>query len=135
MEAKWFAGRLRELREGKGISREHLAESAAIKASAVRDIEQGVYSPNWETVLALCQALGVSCEVFTQEPTERPPATPGRPKKPADEPLPTVEAKPAPKKAPPPRAVSSTPSAADIEAQEEATGRKAPATKRKRKYP
>jgi hypothetical protein len=41
-----------------------------------------------ETVLALCQELGVDCTAFTQKPAERPAATPGRPKKQADEPAP-----------------------------------------------
>lgn len=81
MEAKWFAGRLRELREERCFGREQLAELAEIKASAVRDIEQGVYSPNWETVVALCRALSVTADAFLQEPAERPPIGPGRPRK------------------------------------------------------
>jgi transcriptional regulator with XRE-family HTH domain len=81
MQAEWFAGRLRELREEKGFGREQLAELAGIKASAVRDIEQGVYSPNWETVVALCRALGVTADAFLQGPTERPPIARGRPRK------------------------------------------------------
>jgi hypothetical protein len=32
-------------------------------------------------VLALCKALGVSCEAFTQEPAERERPGPGRPRK------------------------------------------------------
>jgi transcriptional regulator with XRE-family HTH domain len=81
MEAKWFAGRLRELREANALSRDVLAERAGIKPSAVRDIEQAVYSPNWETVVALCRALGVRCDAFLERPTDRPPPGPGRPRK------------------------------------------------------
>jgi transcriptional regulator with XRE-family HTH domain len=81
MNADWFAGRLRELREAKGLSREQLAEAAGMKVGGVRDLEQGVRSPAWKTVLALCQALGVSCEEFTREPAHRPPPSPGRPRK------------------------------------------------------
>jgi transcriptional regulator with XRE-family HTH domain len=81
MNPDWFAGRLRELREAKGLSREQLAESAGMKVGGIRDLEQGVRSPTWKTVLALCQALSVSCEEFTREPADRPPAAPGRPRK------------------------------------------------------
>jgi transcriptional regulator with XRE-family HTH domain len=81
MEATWFYGRLRELREAAGLSREQLAESAGVKPSAVRDIEQGVYSPNWETVVSLCRALGVRADAFLQPPADRPPQGPGRPRK------------------------------------------------------
>jgi transcriptional regulator with XRE-family HTH domain len=85
MEAKWFAGRLRELREAGALSREALAERAGIKTSAVRDIEQAVYSPNWETVVALCRALGVGCDAFLEQPAKRPRATRGRPPKSAED--------------------------------------------------
>jgi transcriptional regulator with XRE-family HTH domain len=81
MEARWFAGRLRELREAKAFSRDELAELAGIKPSAVRDIEQGVYSPNWETVVRLCRALAVTPDAFAQEPSPREPTGPGRPRR------------------------------------------------------
>jgi transcriptional regulator with XRE-family HTH domain len=81
MEATWFAGRLWELREGKSLSREELAALAGIKPSAVRDIEQAVYSPNWETVVALCKALGVTADAFLEQPAEHPPRGRGRPPK------------------------------------------------------
>jgi transcriptional regulator with XRE-family HTH domain len=82
MNAAWFAGRLRELREKAGLSRGQLAERAGMKSAAgIRNLEQGVRLPSWETVLALCEALGVSCDAFTQEPGELPPPRAGRPKK------------------------------------------------------
>jgi transcriptional regulator with XRE-family HTH domain len=81
MQAEWFGGRLRELREERGFGREQMAEMAGIKASAVRDMEQGVYSPNWETVVALCRALGVTADAFLQQPADRPPVGRGRPRK------------------------------------------------------
>lgn len=81
MEAKWFAGRLRELRTEKGLTRDELADLAGIKATAVRDMEQGAYSPNWETVVALCKALEVGCQAFMQEPAKAPPVGRGRPRK------------------------------------------------------
>jgi transcriptional regulator with XRE-family HTH domain len=72
---------LRELREAKGMSREQLADSAGMKVGGIRDLEQGVRSPTWKTVLALCVALGVTPDAFTTEPADRPPATPGRPRR------------------------------------------------------
>jgi transcriptional regulator with XRE-family HTH domain len=86
MQAEYFQGRLRELREEAGLSREQLAERAGIKASHVRDLEQGVYVPNWTTVVALCKALGKGCDAFLQKPADLPPLPVGRPKKKAEEP-------------------------------------------------
>jgi transcriptional regulator with XRE-family HTH domain len=86
MNGEWFATRLRELREAAGISRKELATKAGMRSEGgIRNLEQGIRKPAWETVLAICQALDVSCEAFTQEPAERPPAKPGRPRK-AEEP-------------------------------------------------
>jgi len=82
MKAEWFAGRLRELREAKGLSREQLADKAGMKVGGIRDLEQGLHVPSWKTVLSLCAALDVSCEAFNQEPADRPAATVGRPRKP-----------------------------------------------------
>jgi len=77
----WFAGRLRELREAAGLSRKELAARAGMQSEAgIRNLEQGIRKPTWETVLALCQALKVSCEAFTQAPTPTEPAAQGRPR-------------------------------------------------------
>jgi transcriptional regulator with XRE-family HTH domain len=81
MNPEWFSGRLRELREATGLSRQGLADKAGMKLGGIRDLEQGRNKPSWETVLALCQALGVPCDAFTQEPAEQSPAKPGRPRK------------------------------------------------------
>jgi DNA-binding XRE family transcriptional regulator len=77
----WFAGRLRELREKAGLTQEQLAERAGVKRDAVARWESGRREPGWSNVLALCAALGVTCEAFTQEPKERQPVGPGRPRK------------------------------------------------------
>jgi hypothetical protein len=54
-----------------------------------------VREPVWSNVVALCQALGVSCEAFTREPTPRAAAGPGRPlKKDADAPAPEQPKRP-----------------------------------------
>jgi transcriptional regulator with XRE-family HTH domain len=85
MSANWFGGRLRDLREAAGLTRQELAEKAGLKAGGVRDIEQGRRSPQWETVLALCGALNCSCEEFRKEPADRPKPQRGRPRKAAAE--------------------------------------------------
>jgi transcriptional regulator with XRE-family HTH domain len=79
--AAWFAGRLRELREGAGLTQTELAGRAGLTREGVAQLETGRRKPAWETVLALCQALECSCEAFTRPPAERPAAGPGRPRK------------------------------------------------------
>jgi transcriptional regulator with XRE-family HTH domain len=81
MSVEGFAGRLRELREGAGLSREQLAERAGIRSSRIRDLEQGLHSPRWETILALANALAVDCTAFTQPAVNVPPPRTGRPRK------------------------------------------------------
>jgi transcriptional regulator with XRE-family HTH domain len=81
MKAEWFAGRLRELREQAGLSREQLADRAGMRSAAgIRNLEQGIRKPSWETVIALCKALNVKCDAFLQEPKEMVPLPPGRPR-------------------------------------------------------
>jgi transcriptional regulator with XRE-family HTH domain len=82
-QEEWFAGRLRELRTGKGWSRQQLADNSGVGLAAIRDIEQGVRVPGWATVIALAEALEVPTDSFKQTPTtEQPEVKPmGRPKK------------------------------------------------------
>ena len=77
-----FSGRLRELREAAGLSRQELADKAGMKLGGVRNLEQGTRDPGWDTVLVLAQALGVTCEAFTAEPAPASAPTAGRPRKP-----------------------------------------------------
>jgi DNA-binding XRE family transcriptional regulator len=81
VSAGWFAGRLRELREGAALTQTELAEKAGLTREGVAQLETGRRKPAWETVLALCEALGCSCEAFTRPPAARPRAGPGRPRK------------------------------------------------------
>lgn len=88
MQAEWFKDRLRELRTGAGLSRQELADRAGLKPNAIRDLEQGVNQPSWSTVIALCQALGVTCDAFLQEPAqpaEKPKGGRPRKRKPGEE--------------------------------------------------
>ncbi len=81
MSAEWFAGRLRELRVGAGLTQDQLAEKAGVKRDAVARWERGTREPSWSNVVALADALGVSTEAFRQEPGPAQIALPGRPRK------------------------------------------------------
>jgi transcriptional regulator with XRE-family HTH domain len=82
MGAEHFAGRLRELREGAGLTQEQLAERARVAPAAVRDLEQGRNQPRWGTVLLLAEALGVTdLREFAREPARRAAPRRGRPRK------------------------------------------------------
>jgi transcriptional regulator with XRE-family HTH domain len=81
MSAAWFAGRLRELRAGVGLTQEQLAEKAGVKRDAVARWERGNREPSWSNVVALADALGVSCDAFRQEPAALPGPHRGRPRK------------------------------------------------------
>src|SRR5262245_65845258 len=82
----WIGGRLRELREGKGLTQAQLAELVGVKRDAVARWEADVREPGWSNVVALAQALGVSCEDFLQPPTEQHAPKRGRPPKMVAEP-------------------------------------------------
>jgi transcriptional regulator with XRE-family HTH domain len=84
MSADWFGPRLQELRTGKGWTQQKLADRAGVAVGAVRKLEQQGAKPTWGTVVALCEALGVKADAFLQEPAQRPPRRPGRPRKAAE---------------------------------------------------
>jgi transcriptional regulator with XRE-family HTH domain len=75
-----FGKRLKELREQAGLTQPQLAERANLSKAGIANLEQGRTSPVWATVQALCIALDVSSEVFTQEPADRPDVGRGRPR-------------------------------------------------------
>jgi transcriptional regulator with XRE-family HTH domain len=79
-----FAGRLREMREGAGLSREELAALAGLKPGGLRDLEQGRREPGWRTVLQLAGALKVDVAAFLVKPAPTPPPARGRPRKAAN---------------------------------------------------
>jgi transcriptional regulator with XRE-family HTH domain len=64
-----------------GLSRKELAARAGLQSEAgLRDLEQGRRRPSWETVVALCKALGITSDSFLQRPTGEYKTQPGRPK-------------------------------------------------------
>jgi transcriptional regulator with XRE-family HTH domain len=81
MEHTWFAERLRELRQAAGLNQTELAERAGMTQGAVGHLERGSRSPQWESVVALAKALGITCEAFCKPPEKKAEAPKrGRPK-------------------------------------------------------
>jgi transcriptional regulator with XRE-family HTH domain len=68
MSGDFFGLRLKELREGAGLSQAELAASAKLTRDGVSQLEQGRRRPSWDTVLALAEALGVDCRAFHDPP-------------------------------------------------------------------
>lgn len=58
------ASRLRELREGRGISMRQLAAQSGLSANALSMIERGKTSPSVSTLYKLADGLGVSITAF-----------------------------------------------------------------------
>ena len=84
-----LGGRIRELRDAAGLSREQLAAAAGVSVRAVVQWELGEREPGWFNMLALAEALRVDCAAFIQAPADRPTVGPGRPRKaPATAPAP-----------------------------------------------
>lgn len=81
MDASYFGARLKELRERAGLTQPQLAERAGLAKAGIANLEQDRTSPAWATVIALCKALAVTPDAFTQAPSERPDAKRGRPRK------------------------------------------------------
>jgi transcriptional regulator with XRE-family HTH domain len=66
--AKQFGRKLRELRDQKGWTQGQLAEKIRVKREAIARWESGNREPGWSFVLALANALDVTCQDFTDEP-------------------------------------------------------------------
>lgn len=60
-----FAKKLAAERARAGLTQRELAEAAGLSLGSVRHLEQGLRQPTAAGLMALCGALGVSCEVFT----------------------------------------------------------------------
>jgi transcriptional regulator with XRE-family HTH domain len=74
-----FGARLKELRKGAGLTQEQLGEQAGLHKLTVAKLEQGIRQPSWATVLALADALRLSCEAFQVKPAPRPAMRPRPP--------------------------------------------------------
>ena len=84
MNPDWFADRLKELREGAGLSQQALADKSGMTREGIAQLETRRRKPSWESVVALCQALGVGCDAFTTPAAERQAPGRGRPRKAPD---------------------------------------------------
>ena len=91
MDASNFGPRLKQLREQAGLTQPQLAERAGMAKAGIANLEQGRTSPAWATVIALCEALAVTPDAFTQAPAVRDEAKRGRPRKEATEAATTAE--------------------------------------------
>ena len=60
-----FREKLRELREGAGLTQQQLADKAGLTLHSVRNHEQGQRNPSWTAVVRLSRALGVPTDTFT----------------------------------------------------------------------
>jgi transcriptional regulator with XRE-family HTH domain len=60
-----FAERLRTLRDKAGLSEAKLAEKCGVSFAAIHDYGLGRRKPSFSAVVRLAQALGVTCEAFS----------------------------------------------------------------------
>ncbi len=59
-----FAGKLRELRDAKGLSEAKLAEASGVAFGALHFYGLGRRKPSFAAVVKLAKALGVDCTAF-----------------------------------------------------------------------
>ncbi|HZT83062.1 MAG TPA: helix-turn-helix transcriptional regulator [Gemmataceae bacterium] len=59
-----FGEKLKELRAGRGLTQERLADAAGVPVGTIRDYEQGKRDPLLSNAQRLAGALGVSLDVF-----------------------------------------------------------------------
>jgi DNA-binding XRE family transcriptional regulator len=59
-----FGRCLRALREEAGLTQKELAKRAGLHPQGIVKLERGEREPAWATVLALAEALGVTCLAF-----------------------------------------------------------------------
>lgn len=56
--------RIRDARVAKGLTQEQLAELAGVSPSYISVVERGIKSPQLDTFVPLCNALGVSADTL-----------------------------------------------------------------------
>jgi transcriptional regulator with XRE-family HTH domain len=81
-EKGFFATRLKQLRDGAGLSQPELAERSGVAVGTVRQFEQGRREPTYATLAKLAAGLGVSLSAFDPPAQAEPPAKPKRARKP-----------------------------------------------------
>jgi transcriptional regulator with XRE-family HTH domain len=85
VETRYFAERLKALREEKGASQYALAKLTGLSKQAISRLELGEREPTWATVQLLAAALAVDYAAFADPglrlPTPEPARSRGRPRK------------------------------------------------------
>jgi len=71
-----FGRRVRALREENGLTQKELAERAGLHPQGIVKLERGERQPAWATVLALAEALGVTCLAFVAPNKQASPPSP-----------------------------------------------------------
>lgn len=59
-----FKDRLRQLRDGAGLSEARLAKASGVSFSAIHDYGMGRRLPSFAAVVKIAHALGITCEAF-----------------------------------------------------------------------
>ena len=77
-----FGRRLREVREGKGLTQKQLADAAGVHVNTVARLEREEQEPAWPLVLKFASALGVDCTAFNVTPVAVPATEPSADSKP-----------------------------------------------------
>lgn len=73
---KAFGLRIRQLRDQRGFTQEHLAHEAKIHVTYLSGIERGVRNPSLRSIRALAKALGVRVgKLFAFESCQPPQST------------------------------------------------------------
>lgn len=87
LDPEWFGPRLRELREGAGLTQQQLADRVGVNIEAVSNWERGAKQPSWPSVVSCCVALGVDPGAFLVAPSRgaRKKRKAGRPPKPKED--------------------------------------------------
>jgi transcriptional regulator with XRE-family HTH domain len=80
MSEATFGQILKRLREGKELTQQALADQSGLGRVEIARLETDRRAPSWETVKALCRALGVGCDEFMEPPAVGRPKA-GRPRK------------------------------------------------------
>jgi transcriptional regulator with XRE-family HTH domain len=66
-EKRFFAIRLRELREQAGLTQGALAERSGLASGTIRQLESGRREPSFETAAKIAVGLGVSLAAFDED--------------------------------------------------------------------
>jgi len=64
MDNKAVGRRIKEARQEKGLTQEQLAERAGVSPTYISVIERGLKSPQLDTFVPVCNALGVSADTL-----------------------------------------------------------------------